>query len=265
MQHRTVPVRLVAMDELDGRTVVITGAGSGIGRAFAEGFLADGATVVGTDIIADRLRPLEESGAITSLADVSDDAQVRETIDLAVQRTGRVDVLVNNAGYGSRTNVEDLGDGEFERMIAVHVFGMIYGMRAALPVMRAQNHGRIINIVSRAAEMPQPGNTAYGAAKAAMYAATRSAALEVGDADILINAQFPGMTNTAIWGTDMPGMQDPEAAYPTARMLATLPPGGPTGQCFYREQPYEMFGDNLEQLAADREEIRQRLQDKGLA
>lgn len=252
------------MGELDGRTIVITGAGAGIGRAFAEGFAAEGADVVATDIVAERLEPLAHAGIITAVTDVSDDAQVRAMIDLAMDRTGRVDVLFNNAGYGSRTNVEDLAAGEFERMIAVHLFGTIYGMRAALPIMRAQDHGRIINVVSRAAEGRQPGNSAYGSAKAAMYAATRNAATEVGEADILINSLFPGMTNTSIWGVDMPGMQDPEDVYPTARMLATLPPGGPNGQCFYRGEPYEMFGDNAALMAADRAEIKQRLQDKGL-
>lgn len=252
------------MSELEGRTIVITGAGAGIGRAFAEGFLAEGASVVGTDIVENRLEPLAEAGAITAVTDVSDDAQIRAMIDLAVDRTGRVDVLFNNAGYGTRTNVEDLPDGEFEQMIAVHLFGTIYGMRAAMPVMRAQNHGRIINVVSRAAEGRQPGNSAYAAAKAAMYAATRNVALEVGDDDILINSLFPGMTNTSIWGVDMPGMQDPEDVYPTARMLATLPEGGPNGLCFYRCKPYEMFGDNTELMMADQAEVKQRLKDKGL-
>lgn len=253
------------MSELAGRTIVITGAGSGIGRAFAEGFRAEGADVVGTDIVPERLNALEALGIIPMRADVADDAQVRGMIDLAVERTGRVDVLFNNAGYGSRTNVEDLADGEFERLIAVHLFGMIYGMRAALPIMRSQKYGRIINVVSRAAEIPQAGNSAYSAAKTAMFAASRCAAQEVVDDDILINTLFPGMTNTSIWGRDMPGMQDPDAVYPTARMLATLPSGGPTGKCFYREETYEMFGDNRARMEADRAEIRQRLKDKGLA
>jgi NAD(P)-dependent dehydrogenase (short-subunit alcohol dehydrogenase family) len=176
-----------------------------------------------------------------------------------------VDVLINNAGYGSRTFVEHLADGEFERLVAVHLFGTIYGMRAAIPIMRAQDHGRIINVISRAAEGNQPGSAAYGAAKAGIYTATRCTASEVADQDILVNALFPGMTNTAIWGRDMPGMQEPAAAYPTAKMLATLPRGGPTGQCFYREQPYQVFGDNAALLAADLAEVEQRLREKGLA
>lgn len=251
------------MGDLDDRTVVITGAGSGLGRAFAEGFLADGARVVGTDIAPDGLVAIEAKGAITAHTDVSVDADVRAMIDLAVAETGRVDVLINNAGFGSRTTVENLADGEFERMIAVHLFGCIYGMRAAIPVMRAQNHGRIINVVSRAAEGAGPGNSSYGAAKAAMYTASRSAAAEMGDDDILINMLFPGMTNTGIWGREMPGMQDPADVYPTARMLATLPAGGPRGEVFYRGEIYAMFSAaNDELLAADRAEVRRRAEER---
>jgi NAD(P)-dependent dehydrogenase (short-subunit alcohol dehydrogenase family) len=247
------------MGVFDGRTVVITGAASGIGRALAFGFLDDGAVVVGTDVNVDGLQPIAEAGALTQRTDVSVDADVRAMIDRAVSESGRVDVLINNAGFGAQCPVEDLADGAFERMIAVHLFGCIYGMRAAIPIMRRQHHGRIINVISRAAEGGAPNNSAYGAAKAAMWAASRSAAAEVRDGGILVNMLFPGMTNTAIWGRDMPGMQDPSAAYPTARMLAALPADGPTGEVFYREQPYRMFDPaNAELLARDREEIRQR-------
>jgi 3-oxoacyl-[acyl-carrier protein] reductase len=249
----------MASTELRRRTVVITGAGSGIGQAFALGFLADGADVVGGDIEPAGLTAVASAGGHTLQGDVSVDANVRALVDLAIESTGRVDVLINNAGYGMQTRVEDLADGEFEKMIAVHLFGCIYGMRAAIPHMRAQEYGRIINVISRAAEGNAGGNSAYGAAKAGMWTASRSAANETADTDILVNMLFPGMTNTGIWGVDMPGMQDPEVVYPTAKMLATLPAGGPTGTVFYREQPYQMFDpENVKMLEADRDEIRRR-------
>lgn len=248
------------MRSLAGRTVVITGAASGIGRAFAEGFRADGAEVVGCDIDAAGLTVLAEHGIHTTVADVSDDAAVRSVIDLAVERTGRVDVLFNNAGMGNRTAVEDLAPGEFERMIAVHLFGCIYGMRAAIPIMRAQGYGRIVNVISRAAESPAGNNAAYGAAKAAIWVASRSAAAETAGSGILVNMLFPGMTNTSIWGRDMPGMQDPADVYPSARSVATLPDDGPTATVFYRGEPYTMFDEaaNAELLTAELADIRRR-------
>lgn len=248
-----------AVNDLDGTTVVITGAASGLGRAFAEGFLAEGAKVVGTDIDEAGLAALGAQGALTSLCDVSIDADVRAMVELAVVETGRIDVLINNAGYASLTAVEDLADGEFERLIAVHLFGCIYGMRAAIPVMRAQGRGRIINVVSRAAEGRTAKTSAYAAAKAGIVAASRVAASEVADADILVNMLFPGPTNTAIWGADMPGMQSPDVVYPAARMLATLPKDGPTGEVFYRGEPYLMFDPaNDRRLRQELEAVRPR-------
>ncbi len=98
-----------------------------------------------------------------------------------------------------------------------------------------------------------------------MWSASRAAAAEVADADIRVNMLFPGMTNTAIWGRDMSGMQDPDAVYPCARFLAALPTGGPNGTVFYRERPYEMFGDNEALLAEDRAEIARRRAEKEAA
>lgn len=92
-----------------------------------------------------------------------------------------------------------------------------------------------------AAESPGSGMSAYGASKAALWALTRTAAKETGDADILINGLIPGPTNTAIWGRDMPRLQPPEAVYPTALQLATLPPGGPSGQVFWDGQLYPLM------------------------
>ncbi len=229
------------MSGVEGRTVVITGAASGIGRALAEGFLRDGARVVAADIQECGLVPLAEKGALIQHTDVRLREQVETLIERARSETGRIDALFNNAGIGNRGRIEDLAPGQFERMIEIHLYGAIYGMRAAIPVMRAQNYGRIVNTLSRAAELSSPGSGGYSAAKAGMWAATRATAAEVADADILVNGLIPGPTKTAIWWRDMPQLQPPEVVYPTARMLATLPAGGPTGQVFWNEKPYPLM------------------------
>jgi NAD(P)-dependent dehydrogenase (short-subunit alcohol dehydrogenase family) len=231
---------------LKGQTVVITGAGSGIGRAFALGFLTDGARVVAGDIRPDGLAELRERGAITQQTDVSIRGEVEALIVRARDETGRIDALFNNAGYGSRKKISDLDEGEFERMIAVHLYGAVYGMRYVIPIMREQGRGRIINTLSRAAEVSGPGDSAYSAAKAAIWATTRSAARECRDVDILVNGLIPGPTNTGIWGRDMPQMQSPDVVYPTARMLATLPPGGPSGRVFWDEREYPLMDPSNE-------------------
>lgn len=138
--------------QITGRTVVITGAASGIGRALALGFLADGARVVASDIVESGLTELSDAGAITLRVDVTVEADVQRMMHVAVERTGRVDVLFNNAGIGGRQRIEKMPDAMFERFIATHLFGGFYGFRAALPIMRAQNHGRIITMVGRALE-----------------------------------------------------------------------------------------------------------------
>ncbi len=226
---------------LKERTIIITGAASGIGRAWAEGFTEQGAIVVAADINEDKLNELKDHGIQTIRTDVSDAAQVKAMVEFAVDQSGRVDVLFNNAGLGYGHTVERSPDDAFEHHIAIHLFGCINGMRAAIPHMRRQDYGRIINTISRNAEVDMPGTSAYAAAKAAMWAASRVVAKEVSDADILVNMLIPGPTNTAIWGRDMPNLQAPEVTYPTARMLATLPTDGPTGKVFWNEMEYPLF------------------------
>ena len=229
------------MSKIVGKTVVITGAASGLGRAWAIGFLKDGAKVIAADINEAGLSELQLEGAFPIKTDVSDDQQVRAIIDLALSKTGRVDVLFNNAGIGTFCRVEDFTENEFERLISIHLFGTIYGMRATIPIMREQKFGRIINTISRAAEFHTAGVSAYSSAKAAIYAATRCVSKEVSDTDILINMLIPGPTNTAIWGRDMPQFQSAEVTYPTAYMLATLPENGATGKVFWDKKEYQLF------------------------
>ena len=224
-----------------GRTILITGAGSGLGKAWSRGFLADGASVIAADVNPAGLTELEELGAVAAVCDVADEAAVQAMIAAAVEHTGRLDALFNNAGIGMNRPFLDVPAGEFERHVEVHLYGMVYGMRHALPVMQRQGSGRIVNTISRAAEFTGPRNAAYAAAKAGMWAATRSACRDVVEEDIRINMLIPGPTNTPIWGRDMPRMQSPEATYPTAKMLATLPKGGAHGEVFWDGKPYPMF------------------------
>lgn len=238
----------MSVSGIEGRTVVITGAASGIGRALALGFLNDGAKVVAADINGEGLKAAADAGAVAIEIDVTQPDEVARMAQMAVEATGRLDVLFNNAGLGANTRIEALEPGVFERFVGVHLFGALYGLQAALPIMRAQGYGRVINTLSRGAEARAPGWAAYGSAKAGLFALTRIAASEVEGVDILINGMIPGPTRSGM----MQGanLQEPEAVYPAALHLATLPAGGPSGQVFWNMKPYALFRDQLRAEAA---------------
>ena len=173
---------------------------------------------------------------------------MKSFIHLALEKTGSVDVLFNNAGMGFGHKIDSFPDGSFEHHVAVHLFGTIYGMRYALPIMQDQGHGRIINTISRNAETNVQRTSAYAASKAAIWSASRVAANENRHQDILINMIIPGPTNTNIWGKDMPHLQKPENTFPTAKLLASMEMGGPTGKVFWDEKEYPMFNEENEIL-----------------
>lgn len=229
----------MAATAIEGRTVVITGAASGIGRALALGFARDGARVIATDINAAALGEIASKEIATLPVDVGDDDDVRRMIAFAQQTTGRLDVVFNNAGLGGAKPIEQIDDDMFERYIRVHLFGAYYGARAALKVMRAQGHGRIINTLSRHAGQRARGFVAYASAKAGMLALTRVAAAEAAGVDILVNGMIPGPTRSGMMKGD--NLQEPEAVYPGALWLATLPTGGPSGKVFWNTKEIDLF------------------------
>jgi len=137
---------------IKGKTVVITGAASGIGRALALGFLADGAAVVGCDLSRDGLEDIRRKGAATVECDVTSHKDWQDLMDFTMGLTGRIDVLFNNAGIDVRGTIEQVDARKFEQCIRVHLLSGFHGLNVALPHMRSQGYGRVVNMLSRGME-----------------------------------------------------------------------------------------------------------------
>ena len=192
--------------DLSDQVVVITGAGRGIGRLIAERFLDESASVVGLDLDAGSLDWLGERDPAAALGlgcDIADSTAVARVIEQVRDRFGRIDVLVNNAGIFVEGLVEDLTDEAWDRCFAVNVGGTFKMCRAVIPIMKAQQSGRIINAASFAAIVPSVGTAAYAAAKSAVVQFSRTLAGELGPWNITVNAYAPGMIPTAMNGFDL--------------------------------------------------------------
>lgn len=189
-------------DLLKDRAVVITAAaGAGIGGATARRCLEEGARVLISDAHERRLAAsekelAEEFGAdrVASLpCDVTSEDQVRALYDLAVERFGRVDVAVNNAGLGGTADLVDMPDEQWDRVLDITLNGTMRCTRAALRIMRGQGSGVIVNNASVIGWRAQRGQSHYAAAKAGVMALTRCAALEAADFGVRINAVSPSL------------------------------------------------------------------------
>jgi NAD(P)-dependent dehydrogenase (short-subunit alcohol dehydrogenase family) len=171
--------------ELRGAVVAITGASSGIGREAALAFAREGARLAICARRSERLEAVAEAlraGGVECLAmqiDVADEAQVQRFIAATLGRFGRLDVLVNNAGYGVRGRVEDTPAADYERLMRVNYLGTVYGCRAAVPILRRQGRGVIINVSSIVGHRSLPGGAAYAATKAAQISLTESLRAEL--------------------------------------------------------------------------------------
>jgi NAD(P)-dependent dehydrogenase (short-subunit alcohol dehydrogenase family) len=183
----------------------ITGAGSGIGAATVRAALKAGDRVVATGRNLDKVRNALNDVAGDKLAivrlDVANEAQAKPAVEAAVKAFGRIDVLVNNAGYSLLGNFEELSTTEIEQQIATNFYGVMYVMRAVLPVMRKQRSGRIINISSLAGIVGFKHCGAYSAAKFAVEGLSASVAQEVEPFGIKITAVEPGFFRTDLLDT----------------------------------------------------------------
>jgi NAD(P)-dependent dehydrogenase (short-subunit alcohol dehydrogenase family) len=190
---------------------IITGSGSGLGRAIAEAGLEAGEQVVATARNTDQLTDLVARYGPRVLAfqlDVTIEEEGMAAVQAAVKTFGRLDVLVNNAGYGDARPFEQVPSAEFRKLVETCLFGVVNLTRAVLPVMRQQRSGHIIQISSLGGRTAFPGNSAYFASKWAVGGFTESLALETAPFGVKVTALEPGAMRTN-WGKRAHAAREP--------------------------------------------------------
>ncbi|MCK8678131.1 SDR family oxidoreductase [Streptomyces lichenis] len=198
--------------DINGAVVLVTGASSGIGAATARAAARAGARVV---LVARReeriIRLAEELGQDVALAvpcDVTDRRQVEAAVGAAVDRFGRVDVLVNNAGQGLQATVDAIDPDDFRALLELNLIAPLVLTQAVLPRMREQAGGAIVNVSSGITWSTLPGSGAYAASKAALQKLSAIARAEVADAGITVSLMFPSITETEFVGTVRGSVED---------------------------------------------------------
>lgn len=192
---------------VEGKVALVTGAGSGIGRATAALLAREGASVVVADIDFEAAKScaaeiIVQGGNATAIhLDVADEAQWRQVIDAVVRKHGRLDVLVNNAGLSISKPVADLAFHEWRKVFSVNLDGVFLGTKYAVPAMKGGGGGSIVNVASVSGIKPSGGASAYCASKAALRMFSKAAAIECADAKtgVRINVVSPGGVKTPMW------------------------------------------------------------------
>ncbi|MYS81170.1 SDR family oxidoreductase [Streptomyces sp. SID5474] len=215
---------------LAGRAILVTGAGSGIGAAVAVRAACAGASVA---LVGRRVEALEETAALVRRAvgeqagvavlpwDVRIDAGADALVGAAIDRLGRIDGLVNNAGVARFAPLESATSEDLDAMLDTHVRGPVALIRACLPALRA-HRGSVVNVSSVGGALAMPGRSLYGASKAALNSLTRSLARELAP-DVRVNAVLPGPVETPMY--DDLGLDGPATAALRAGLLAGTPMG----------------------------------------
>jgi 3-oxoacyl-[acyl-carrier protein] reductase len=206
---------------VDDAVAIVTGAASGIGRGIAEVLANEGAAVVVADIDEDAARETADDlpgEAMAVPVDVTDPDETDTLAEAVVDEHGRIDILCANAGIYPSASLDELSTDDWDDVLDVNVKSVLLSVQACLPHMKAQEYGRIVLTSSITGPMVgYPGWTHYGASKAAMLGFMRTAAMEVADADITINAVLPGNIRTG-------GLDDLCEEY-LDRMRASIPKG----------------------------------------
>ncbi len=190
------------MSHLKNRIIIVTGAASGIGKGIATRLIADGGTVVVTDINeAAALKTATELGsnAFGVRTDVTDRASVDAMVAEVVGHFGRIDVVVNNAGWDKVGPFVDSKVEDWERIVAINLYGPLHVSQAALPTLMKQGSGSIINLGSDAARVGSSGEAVYSATKGGVVAFTKTLARELARYQIRANAVCPGPADTPLF------------------------------------------------------------------
>jgi NAD(P)-dependent dehydrogenase (short-subunit alcohol dehydrogenase family) len=211
------------MPQLTGKIAIITGATSGIGERSAELFVEEGATVILAGRRADQGEAIAKrlgQNAHFVQADVSQAEDIKSLIEGTHARFGRVDVLFNNAGHGLPPfRIAEVDIDTFDRMLAVHVRGVVLGMKYVAPIMQAQQSGSIITTASVAGYRAGGSSHAYSTAKAAVIHLTHSVAAELGEYNVRVNSISPGAIVTGIFGKGI-GLDPNVADTATSTLMA---------------------------------------------
>lgn len=217
------------MKKLQDKVTIVTGAGGGFGEGIALHFAELGAKVVVADLRADAAQQvaaaIEAAGgqALAVHADVTSDASVKAMVAATLTRFGRLDILINNAGTTHKNQpMLDVDEATFDRVYATNVKSIYLGARHAVPAMRAQGSGVIVNIASTAGLRPRPGVCWYSGTKGAAITLTKAMAIELAPERIRVCAINPVMGETGLLADFLPGEDTPEVR---AKILATIPLG----------------------------------------